>query len=103
MKTFTQLKRDIKQGIKIKTILNNCRPEKNGQVRTVAVVQSNAIGFEIPEEEQHRNIHGEIQKVSWLWWGKASQYEYENNTFKVFEDIKGERVLLFIYEIIQGE
>lgn len=100
MKTFAQLKRDIKEGTTIKTILNNWKPERNGQIRKVAKVQTNAIGFEIPEEQQTRNIFGEIQTISWLWWGKASQYEYEDNTFKIYDDINGKRILSFIYEII---
>jgi hypothetical protein len=98
MKTFAQLKRDIKEGSKIKTILNNIKPEKNGQIREIGKVQSNAIAFEIPKHEQKRNIWGELQTLSWLWWGKASQYEYEDNIFKVFDENKN---LCFIYEILE--
>lgn len=63
-------------------------------------VQSNAIAFEIPKEDQKSDFRGEIQTLSWLWWGKANQYEYENNVFKIYDEIRGERVLSFIYEII---
>ena len=100
MKTFAQLKRDIKEGTRIKTILNTYKPDKNGQIRKVAKVQTNAIGFEIPEEQQTRNIFGKIQTISWLWWGKASQYEYEGDTFKVYDEYKGNRILSFIYQIL---
>ena len=100
MKSFSQLKRDIKKGTTIKTILNVWKPEKNGQTRKVGIVQTNAIAFEIPKEEQKENLRGEIQTLSWLWWGKASQYEYENNIFKVYDEIKGERVLSFVYQIL---
>lgn len=100
MKTFAQLKRDIKEGTTIKTILNNYKPDKNGQIRKVGKVQSNAIAFEIPKEDQKPDLRGEIQTLSWLWWGKANQYEYENNVFKIYDEIRGERVLSFIYEII---
>lgn len=94
MKTFAQLKRDIKEGTIIKTILNTYKPEKNGQIRKITAVQTNAIGFEIPEEQQT------INKISWLWWGKASQYEYEGDTFKVYDEYKGNRILAFIYQIL---
>lgn len=87
MKTFAQLKRDIKEGSLIKTILNNIKPEKNGEIRKIGKVQSNAIAFE--------TIKG---KLSWLWWGKASQYEYEGNIFKVFDNNKN---LCFVYEIME--
>lgn len=102
MKTFTQLKKDIKAGVTIKTILNIIRPEKNGQVRKVGKVQTNAIAFEIPKEEQKRDIFGNIQTLSWLWWDKASNYEYNGNIFKVYHTDKrtNERILDFIYEII---
>lgn len=102
MKTFAQLKKDIKVGTTIKTICNNIKPERNGQVRKVGKVQTNAIAFEIPECEQKRNLWGELQTLSWLWWDKASNYEYDNNIFKVYHtDTKtNERVLDFIYEII---
>lgn len=102
MKTFSQLKRDITVGTTIKTIFNLYRPDKNGQIRKINKVQTNAIGFEIPEEQRTRNVFGEIQDTSWLWWGKASQYEYEDNTFKIYETIKNERVLAFVYEILRG-
>lgn len=95
MKTFAQLKRDIKEGSKIKTVLNNIKPEKNGEIRKVGKVQSNAIAFEI---EPKLNIWGQTVNLSWLWWGKASQYEYENNIFKVFDENKN---LCFIYEIME--
>lgn len=104
MKTFSQLKKDIKVGTTITTILNNIRPEKNGQIRKIGKVQTNAIAFEIPLEEQKRDIFGNIQTLSWLWWDKASNYEYDGNTFKVYHIDKrtNERVLDFIYEIIGG-
>ena len=98
MKTFAQLKRDIKEGTLIKTILNNIKAEKNGEIRKVGKVQSNAIAFEIPKEQQKTNIWGETQTLSWLWWGKASQYEYEGNVFKVFDNNKN---LCFVYEIME--
>lgn len=102
MKTFSQLKKDLQAGTQVKTLLNNIRPEKNGQVRRIGKVQTNAIAFEIPENEQKTNLWGETQTLSWLWWDKASNYEYDGNTFKVYHTDKrtNERVLDFIYEII---
>lgn len=93
MKSLAQLKRDIKVGTVIKTITNNIKPEKNGQVRKVAKVQTNAIVF---EDLMHDS------KLSWLWWEKAGNYEYEGNTFKVYhtDTRTNERVLGLVYEII---
>lgn len=102
MKSFTQLKRDIKVGTTIRTVCNNIKPERNGQVRKVGKVQTNAIAFDIPKEEQKPDFRGEIQTLSWLWWDKASNYEYDGNIFKVYhtDTRTNERVLDIIYEII---
>lgn len=95
MKTFSQLKRDLHTGVKVKTILNNCKPEKNGQIREILKTQSNAIVF---KDETTKS--GE----SWLWYAKASNYEYEDNIVKVYDDPHScnnyTRELLFVYEIM---
>lgn len=94
MKTFSQLKKDLQLGVKVKTILNNCKPEMNGQVREIGKVQTNAIAF----------LRADNQ-LSWLWWGKASDYEYEGNIFKVYDEPRAynnfTRNLLFVYEIVK--
>lgn len=89
-KPFTQLKRDLRKGVKVKTIKNIFKPENEGQEREIEIVQTNAIAFAT-----------ESGRPSWLWWKKASNYEYEDNSIKVFEDIKGEKTLVFEYEIIR--
>lgn len=100
MKTFAQLKRDLVKGTTIKTIYNHFKPERNGEIRKIGKVQKNAIAFEIPQEQQVKSIWGEIQTLSWLWWTKASNYEYEENIFKVYDEVNGKKELSFIYEII---
>lgn len=88
-KTFNQLKKDLQVGVMVKTIANNIKPEMNGQVRAIGKVQSNAIAF-----------LREDNKLSWLWWGKASEYEYEDDTFKVYSQDHSE--IYFIYQIVRG-
>lgn len=90
MKTFAQLKRDLKVNVAVKTLANTIKPDKNGQTRNIAIVQTNAIAFR--DNTHHSGL-------SWLWWEKAGQYEYEGNTFKVYADTSKQR-LLFAYEII---
>jgi len=94
MKTFAQLKRDIQEGITIKTVTNNCKPEMSGQVRKVGKVQSNAIAFLRDDG-----------KLSWIWWPKANCVEYEENTFKIYDEPREynnfTRELLFVYEIVR--
>ena len=103
MKTFSQLKKDLHVGVLVKTINNYIKPERNGQVRKIAKVQSNAIAFELPIEEQKPNLWGQVQTMSWLWWDKASCYEYDENIFKVYHFTDAnEKILDFIYEILEG-
>lgn len=94
MKSFSQLKKDLQTGVKVKTIFNYCKPENNGQIRAIGKVQTNAIAF-LKDDS----------KLSWLWWGKASNYEYEDNVFKVYDEPNAynnfTRNLLFVYEIIK--
>lgn len=102
MKTFSQLKKDLQVGALVKTIHNYIKPERDGQTRKIAKVQTNAIAFEIPENEQKPNIWGQLQTMSWLWWDKANCYEYEGNIFKVYHYTKdNEKILDFVYEIVK--
>jgi len=98
MKTFSQLKRDLQKGVKIRTILNNLKPEFNGEIRTIKTVQTNAVSFEC--------VRNGRETESWLWWGKAANYEYEGNIFKVYdnpmEHNNFKRELLFEYEIMEA-
>lgn len=93
-KSFNQLKKDLQVGVLVKTLTNNCKPEMNGQVRAIGKVQTNAIAFLRDDD-----------KLSWLWWGKASCYEYEDNVFKVYDEPRAynnyTRNLLFVYEIMR--
>lgn len=103
MKTFSQLKKDLHEGVIVKTINNFIKPERNGQTRKIGKVQTNAIAFEIPLNEQKEDFRGITQTLSWLWWDKANCYDYEGNIFKVYHYTKdNERVLDFIYEILEG-
>ena len=103
MKTFAQLKRDMSEGTLVETVLNNCRPEKTGQIRKIVKAQSNAIAFEIPENEQRADFFGRTQTMSWLWWDKASCYDYDGDTVKVYHIEKdGTCSLDFIYKILAG-
>ena len=96
MKTFAQLKRDLQVGVKIKTITNNCKPEKNGEIREIVIAQTNAIAFKRDDG-----------KPSWLWWPKqASTYiEYEGDIFRIYEAPNSwndnKKTLIFVYEIIR--
>jgi len=74
MKTFSQLKKDIKVGMKIRCVEHNIKPERVGLVGVVTKVQSNALA---------RDIEG---KDNWLRYPNAATLvEYEDNKFSFYE------------------
>ena len=93
-KSFNQMKKDLHVGVKVKTIHNFIKPEKDGAVREIAKVQTNAIAFK----------DNTPSGLSWLWFAKAGNYEYEDNIIKVYDDPASynnyQRTLVFEYEII---
>lgn len=94
IKSFLQLKKDLKVGTVIKTIKNFIKPEKEGEIRQIGKVQTNAIAFLRDDG-----------RLSYLWWqGGASCIEYEGDTFKVYNPPARynnyQKTLAFIYQII---
>ena len=93
IKSFSQLKRDLKVGTVIKTIKNFIKPEKEGEIRQIGKVQTNAIAFLRDDG-----------RLSYLWWQGASCVEYEGDTFKVYDPASRsnnyQKTLAFIYQII---
>ena len=76
-KTFAQLKRDSKLGTKIKMIKREVNGKEEGTIteeREISIVQSNAIAFKTLKAD------GTVGN-SWLYFPKASQIEYIDNTF----------------------
>ena len=89
-KSFAQMMRDLNEGAMLKTVINNVKPERNGEIRKIVKKQTNAIAFENKED---------ANKPSWLWWDKKHYaFEYIGNTIKVFHKKSNE--LLFEYEIV---
>ena len=80
-KTFAELKRDLKLGTKIKMIKREVNGSESGTiagVREVTKVQSNAVAFKTL-------LHDGTINNSWLYFPKASQVDYIDNTF-IFND-----------------
>lgn len=88
-KSFSQLKKDLKVGVKVKTITNNLKPDFNGEIREISIVQTNVIAFKCVRNGKEVN--------SWYWWGKTKDYEYEDNIFKCYDENHN---LEFEYEIM---
>ena len=80
-KTFAQLKRDLKEGVKVKMIkreVNGKEEKAITEEREISIVQTNAVAFKTL-------LHDGTVGNSWLYFPKASQVEYIGNTF-IFND-----------------
>lgn len=95
-KTFTQLKRDLKVGKKLKLIYNASCQTYVGSTREISKVQKNAICLKTLYIGEYGN--------SYLWYPKkASLVEYEDNRFRFYVQLKwanNERVLMLEYEFV---
>lgn len=96
-KTFAQLKRDLKEGVKVKMIkreVDGKEAKAITEAREITKVQSNAIAFKtlLPD--------GTIGN-SWLYFPKASQVEYIGNIF-IFNDGYFKLTYEIINEVSKG-
>ena len=93
MKTFAQLKRDLKVGTKLKCIFNYHGKYLN-VVRPISKVQTNAVYLKTETENGTVN--------SWLDFPPtASLVKYDGNVFEFYSKINGELVKMLAYEIVE--
>jgi hypothetical protein len=77
MKTFADVKRRIKSGVKLLCVANTYRPVLDGTERTVVKVQTNAFNW----TGDPKATDG---KPSWTYWKKASDVTIiDENTFRM--------------------
>ena len=93
MKTFAQLKRDLKVGTKLKCIFNYHGKYLN-VVRPISKVQTNAVYLKTETE------NGIVD--SWLEFPPtASLVKYNDNVFEFYSKFNGELVKELAYEIVE--
>ena len=96
MKTLSQLKRDLKVGVKLKQTFCNWSDKNLNTIRAICKTQSNCIYL---EDQNTRS------KTSRLDLPKANELEYIGNTFKIYQEPNKynnfERTLAFVYEIVE--
>ena len=90
-KTFAQLKRDLKVGVKVQQTKNEIWGKTNDEIREISIVQTNAIAFKT-------NKNGKIVN-SWIWFPKkSSDVIYTGDEFTFISE--GKKIS---YKIIQKE
>lgn len=93
MKTFAQLKRDLKVGTKLKCIFN-CHGKYLNVVRPVSKVQTNAICLKTETESGTVNSYLDFPP-------KAKLVKYDENVFEFYFERNGELIKELAYEIVE--
>ncbi len=84
IKNLSQLKRAIKEGHKFIIRKHYIKPEYEGQIRKPNIVQTNGfynIEYEKPDSKITLANNG---KGSWIEYGKASDWKFENGLCKQY-------------------
>ena len=93
MKTFAQLKRDLKVGTKLKCIFNYHSKYLN-VVRPISKVQTNAVCLKTETENGTVNSYLDFPPT-------ASLVKYDGNVFEFYSKINGELIKTLAYEIVE--
>lgn len=93
MKTFAQLKRDLKVGTKLKCIFNYHGKYLN-VVRPISKVQTNAVYLKTETENGTVNSYLDFPPT-------ASLVKYDGNVFEFYSKINGELIKALAYEIVE--
>jgi len=85
IKNLAQLKREIQAKRPFEIVRHYVRPEFEGQIRKPNVIQTNGFYSVILEDPDHpvSNMNG--QKGSWIEYGKASDWGFEDGLCKLFD------------------
>jgi len=85
IKNLAQLKRAIQSGAPFKILKHYVRPDFEGQVRKPNVIQTNGFYSVILDDPDHAVSKSNGGKGSWLDYGKASDWSFENGVCKLFD------------------
>lgn len=78
MKTFTQLKKDLGAGVKIKVLYHSFRPEQEGHIKTITKTQTNGLYTTCPDDRDGKEL--------WLDYPpSATLIEYDDNIFTFYD------------------
>lgn len=78
VKNLTQLKKAINGGTSFRVVEHYIKPQYNGQVRKPNVIQTNGFYSIVPNEPDNEITKANKGKGSWVEYGKASDWKFEN-------------------------
>lgn len=85
LKNLAQLKNHLVPGAEFE-IVAHFRPECIGQIRRVNKANTTGIYSVIPSEPNCRTSTANFGKGTWLAWGKASYWEFEDGVATRYQD-----------------
>lgn len=85
IKNLAQLKRAIQAKQPFEIVRHYVRPDFEGQVRKPNVIQTNGFYSVILDHPEHPVSQFNGQKGSWIEYGKASDWMFENGLCKHFD------------------
>lgn len=99
IKNLSQLKKAISEG-NIFTIKEHWKQEYIGQRRKGNVIQTNGVYLIIPNEPENKVSLANGKRGSWLEYGKASAWEFNNGTCTLYNgEHKPENLVMsFVFE-----
>lgn len=75
---LSQLKKTISNGAMFNIIKHYIKPEYTGQIRKPNKIQTNGFYSIVPEEPENPVTKANGGKGSWIEYGKASDWTFEN-------------------------
>ena len=85
IKNLAQLKREIQAKRPFEIVRHYVRPEFEGQIRKPNVIQTNGFYSVILDDPDHHISQANGQKGSWIDYGKASDWAFEDGLCKAFD------------------
>lgn len=99
IKNLAELKRLIKLGTEIKAVSHTVHPDIVGLTRVVTDVQTNGYYSKIKDDPEHKHSTCNYGKGFYSPFEKASFYEFDGTTIRVFNSRIKDRTLLYEMEV----
>lgn len=103
IKNLAELKRLIKPGTEIKALTHACHPEIAGLTRIVTDVQTNGFYSKIKDDPKHKYSNCNYGKGFYSPFEKASFYEFDDTTVRVFNPRAKDGSMLYEMEVYDRE
>lgn len=103
IKNLAELKRLIKPGTEVKALTHDYHPEIAGLTRIVTDVQTNGFYSKIKDAPEHKYSNCNYGKGFYSPYEKASFYEFNGTTIRVFNPRAKDGSMLYEMEVFDCE